>query len=344
MNGGGRVGRRVGRGVGRRVGRGIGRVGLRPAGGVRAARFAGAAGVPAGVAAGVLAAALALGSCGSRVEEESRETLRETGASALSVELDRGTVEVVGHAGSEVEIEVHRAAHGWSREAARSSLDAMLVEARLDPATGELTVRGRTANAGLYRPGESRSLRLQVRAPAGLPLEVRTGDGRIELEGLSGAVRAMTADGRIRASSLGAGGDGPPARLRTASGRITADDLEGAVVAETGRGRIRIEGRLTEVTAVSGSGNIVVDATGAGSAPRGVWRLRAGDGDVRLRLPEAASASLSVVADRWTTGERDTLAWRRRGVARAAELGDGAGARILVRADDEAEVSVGPRR
>ena len=294
--------------------------------------------------AGLAAAALAFGSCGSRIEEESRETLREAGASALSVELDRGSVEVVGHAGSEVEIEVHRAAWGWSREAARSSLDAMLVEARRDPATGGLTVRGRAANAGLYRPGESRSLRLEIRAPAAIPLEVRTGDGRIELEGLDGPVRAMTADGRIRASSLAAGEDGPGARLRTGSGRITADDLEGAVVAETGRGRIRLEGRLTEVTAVSGSGNIVVDATEAGSALRGLWRLQAGDGDVRLRLPAAASASLSVVADRWTIEERDRIAWRRRGIARVAELGDGAGARILVRADEEAEVSVGPRR
>lgn len=306
------------------------------AGGARALRWAGSA--------GLAAAALAFGSCGSRVEEESRETLRESGASALSVELDRGSVEVVGHAGSEVEIEVHRAAWGWSREAARSSLDAMLVEARRDPATGGLTVRGRAANAGLYRPGESRSLRLEIRAPAAIPLEVRTGDGRIELEGLDGPVRAMTADGRIRASNLAAGEDGPRARLRTGSGRITADDLEGAVVAETGRGRIRLEGRLTEVTAVSGSGNIAVDATEAGSALRGVWRLQAGDGDVRLRLPEAASASLSVVADRWTIEERDRIAWRRRGIARVAELGGGAGARILVRADEEAEVSVGPRR
>lgn len=309
-------------------------------GGARALRWAGSA--------GLAAAALAFGSCGSRIEEESRETLREAGASALSVELDRGSVEVVGHAGSEVEIEVHRAAWGWSREAARSSLDAMLVEARRDPATGGLTVRGRAANAGLYRPGESRSLRLEIRAPAAIPLEVRTGDGRIELDGLDGPVRAMTADGRIRASNLAsnlaAGEDGPHARLRTGSGRITADDLEGAVVAETGRGRIRLEGRLTEVTAVSGSGNIVVDATGAGSALRGVWRLQAGDGDVRLRLPAAASASLSVVADRWTIEERDRIAWRRRGIARVAELGDGAGARILVRADEEAEVSVGPRR
>lgn len=306
------------------------------AGGARALGWAGSA--------GLAAAALAFGSCGSRIEEESRETLREAGASALSVELDRGSVEVVGRAGSEVEIEVHRAAWGWSREAARSSLDAMLVEARRDPATGELTVRGRAANAGLYRPGESRSLRLEIRAPAAIPLEVRTGDGRIELDGLNGPVRAMTADGRIRASSLTAGEDGPGARLRTGSGRITADDLEGAVVAETGRGRIRLAGRLTEVTAVSGSGNIVVDAADAGSALRGVWRLQAGDGDVRLRLSEAASASLSVVADRWTTEERDPVVWRRRGIARVAELGDGAGARILVRADEEAEVSVGPRR
>lgn len=309
----------------------------------------------------VLAAVAGIGGClaPTQTRESAWETLREADAAALSVELERGSVAVVGHAGGEVEIEVERTAHGWSPEAAQSSLAALMVEVRRDEETGRVRVTGRSANAGLFRPGESHSVRLEIRAPAGIPVEVRTADGRIELTGLRGPVTATTAAGRITASALGptgngvggTAGDGDPAanaptiHLRSGNGRITGEDLRGVVVAETGDGRITLGGRLSEVTAVTGSGSVRVDATDAGAAPTGVWRLHTADGEVRLELPESVNAELSVVAPRLRGRERDDLEWERRGVARVARAGDAEaeGALILIRADEQARVYLGPR-
>ncbi len=304
---------------------------------------------------------LSAGACvtPNQIRESTTETLRETGAAALSVEVERGSVAVSGHAGSEVEIEVERNAHGWSREAARSSLAALRVEVRRDEGSGRVRVRARSANAGLFRPGESHSVRLSIRAPAGIPVEVRTADGRIELTGLTGPVTATSGDGRITASGLGPTGNGDggndgrpgeaaPIQLRSADGRITGEDLRGAVVAETADGRITLGGRLTEVTAVTANGDLRVDASDAGAAPTGIWRLATDDGDVRLELPETANATLSVIAARLRGRDRGDLDWERRGVTRVARVGspdpDGAeGALILIRADDEARVFLGPR-
>lgn len=350
---GGRVGR-VAMIAGRRP------VAPRPAGGSSPDRARTARRLALGVSL-VLASLAGIGGCiaPTQTRESAWETLREADAAALSVELERGSVAVVGHAGGEVEIEVERTAHGWSPEAAQSSLAALMVEVRRDEETGRVRVTGRSANAGLFRPGESHSVRLEIRAPAGIPVEVRTADGRIELTGLRGPVTATTAAGRITASALGptgngvggTAGDGDPAgnaptiHLRSGNGRITGDDLRGAVVAETGDGRITLGGRLSEVTAVTGSGSVRVDATDAGAAPTGVWRLHTADGEVRLELPESANAALSVVAPRLRGRERDDLDWERRGVARVARAGDAEadGALILIRADEEARVYLGPR-
>lgn len=346
-----------------------------PAGGASPvrARTAGllAVGASGGLSVGLLlAAAVGIGGCiaPTQTRESERETLREADAAALSVEVERGSVAVVGHPGSEVEIEVERIAHGWSAEAARSSLAALMVEVRRDAETGRVRVGSRSANAGLFRPGEFHSVRLEIRAPEGIPVEVRTADGRIELTGLRGPVTATTADGRITASALGPTGNGagapagagspfagdgegalagnaPTIHLRSGNGRITGEALRGAVVAETGDGRITLGGRLSEVTAVTGSGSVRVDATDAGAAPTGVWRLHTADGAVRLELPESVNASLSVVAARLRGRERDDLEWERRGVARVARAGDpdSDGALILIRADEEARVYLGPR-
>ena len=327
--------------------------------GVRRGRGATVFALPAAL---LWAVALAAGACvtPTQVRESTTETRRAADAAALSVEVERGSVAVVGHAGSEVEIEAERNAHGWSREAARSALAALIVAVRRDDRSGRVRVTSRSANAGLFRPGESHSVRLSIRAPAGIPVEVRTAAGRIELTGLTGPVTATSGDGRITASGLGPTVDGngnglggrpgaaAPIQLRTADGRITGEDLRGAVVAETADGRITLGGRLTEVTAVTASGDLRVDASDAGAAPTGIWRLATEDGDLRLELPETANATLSVLAARLRGRDRDDLDWERRGVTRVARVGnpgsvEAEGALILIHADDEARIFLGPR-
>ena len=293
----------------------------------------------------LIALGAASSACYRQIEETSVETLSRPGAGTLVVRLDRGSLSISEHAGSTMEIEIRRSAWALSPAAAQSALETLIVEAEEDESAGALVVRGRIAAAGVWRPGERGALRLRIRVPEGAAVDARTASGRIELRGLSGSVRAMTADGRIRAVSLRspAGEDAEPIRLRSGEGRIEGEDLEGRVRAETGDGRIRLGGRLLEVTALSGDGRIEVDAAASLAPLTGEWLLRTASGRIRLALPQGADAELLVLA----AGEPESgpdFAWERRGPLSVATVGDGPGARIHLRTGDgSARLSLGSR-
>ena len=281
--------------------------------------------------------------CHPQITESSVEEIRRPGAGTLFVELDRGSLEISEHLGTEVEVEVRRSAQGLSPESARAALEALLVEVVRDD--GALRITGRVASDGVWRPGERLRLRLRIGVPQGTAVHARTAAGTIGLRGLTGPTRAMTGSGRIRAASLRSPADGAPIRLRSADGRIEGEDLEGRIRAETGDGRIRLSGRLDEVTAVSADGRIEVKVVGAGAAPRGEWFLHAASGSVRLTLPRTVDAGLSVIGSGEPETEPGILEWERHGSMAFAEVGDGPGARIRLRSDDgSARIRIGAGR
>ncbi len=274
--------------------------------------------------------------CLPGVDQTAVETVRRPGASELAVRLDRGSLSVREHLGAEFEVEVRRTAEAPTREAARAALEALVVDFERDPDTGALTITGRDATAGVFRPWEELALRLRIAVPPGTAVDVRTGSGRIALEGLTGPVRATSASGRIVADGLRspAGPAEDPIRLRTADGRIEGKDLEGSVRAESGDGRIELEGRLRQVTAVTGDGRIEINVRGGGPAPAGEWFLRTVSGSVRLILPRTADAALTAVGRPDADDGRDVADWRREGPLALATLGGGSGPRIHLRTGD----------
>jgi len=274
--------------------------------------------------------------CLPGLDETSVETIRRPGAPALVVRVDRGSVIVREHLGAEFEIEVWRTAQAPSREAAQAVLKALVVDLERDPVSGALTVTGRRATAGTFRPWEELALSLRIAVPPGTAVDARTGSGRIELEGLTGPVRATSASGRIAANDLRSPeGTAPePIRLRTADGRIAAQGLEGSVRAESGEGRIELEGRLRQVTAVTADGRIEVDVRGGGPRPAGEWFLGTGSGPVRLTLPRITDAVVTAVGRPDSDDRRDVSDWQREGPLALATLGDGSGPRIHLRTGD----------
>jgi len=274
--------------------------------------------------------------CLPGLDETSVETIRRPGAPALVVRVDRGSVIVREHLGAEFEIEVWRTAQAPSREAAQAVLKALVVDLERDPVSGALTVTGRRATAGTFRPWEELALSLRIAVPPGTAVDARTGSGRIELEGLTGPVRATSASGRIAANDLRSPeGTAPePIRLRTADGRIAAQGLEGSVRAESGEGRIELEGRLRQVTAVTADGRIEVDVRGGGPRPAGGWFLGTGGGPVRLTLPRITDAVVTAVGRPDSDDRRDVSDWQREGPLALATLGDGSGPRIHLRTGD----------
>ena len=288
------------------------------------------------------ACSAALAGCDAEVRESAVEILRRPAVPLLTVRLDEGSVRVSEGEGSEIAIEIRRTAQALSRESARSRLDSLTVETVLrDEET--LEVRGGSTGAARGAFAERLRLELDIGVPPGTAVDVRTNSGRVTLRGLRGPVRAVTAAGRIEARGLRspAGEDAQPIRLRSGRGRIEGRRLEGRVDAVTARGRIQIEGRLLEVTAVSGDGSIEV-VTGPGGAPQGEWLLQTADGSIRLALPLSTDAAVSVFGSRSDEDDTHPLDWEPLGPLAITRLGTGSGARIHLRPEDgRARVRIG---
>ncbi len=113
-----------------------------------------------------------------------------------------------------------------------------------------------------------RSIDVDLRVPRTSDLNLRTGDGHIDVMGVAGELRLQSGDGRI-----------------------TGTDLEGKLYASTGDGRITVSGRFDLLDLNSGDGRIEADVR-SGSKPAMGWRVHTGDGSITLRLPADFSAEL----------------------------------------------------
>ena len=284
----------------------------------------------------LIATAVLVWGCLPGVDQTSVETIRQPAAPELTVRIDRGSLSVREHLGADIEVEIRRIAQAPSREAARAALEALVVDFERDPDSGALTVTGRSAVAGAFRPWEELALSLRIAVPPGTAVDARTGSGRIELAGLTGPTRATSASGRIVARDLRspAGTTREPIRLRTADGRIEGTDLEGNFLAESGEGRIALHGRLRQITALTADGRIEIDVREGGPPPAGEWFLRTGSGSVRLTLPPSSDAVMTAVGRPDSDDRRDFSAWQREGSMALGTLGNGSGPRIHLRTGD----------
>ena len=101
-------------------------------------------------------------------------------------------------------------------------------------------------------------------------VNLRTGDGRIELAGLKGQMDLHSGDG---SESL--------------------DHVDGKLHATTGDGHIQANGRFDELELKTGDGHVDVRA-GTGSSLASNWRLETGDGSVSLEVPGNLAADVDL--------------------------------------------------
>jgi hypothetical protein len=101
-------------------------------------------------------------------------------------------------------------------------------------------------------------------------IDLRTGDGKIEVAGLKGAMD-----------------------LHTGDGSENLDSVEGKLHATTGDGHIQANGRFDELELKTGDGHVDVSAR-RGSTLGAPWRLETGDGSVSLELPADLSADVDL--------------------------------------------------
>jgi hypothetical protein len=134
--------------------------------------------------------------------------------------------------------------------------------------------------------GMMRRLHIEVRMPKDADLQVRTGDGSIKANNVSGTVDLHSGDGALTVGSLKGS-----VRLHTGDGSIEASDLDGKCDASSGDGRIRLSGRFDVLSAKSGDGSISVDALHGSKLDSG-WSIVSGDGRIDVALPPDLPANI----------------------------------------------------
>lgn len=133
----------------------------------------------------------------------------------------------------------------------------------------------------------NRSIRVDVRVPRDLDLDVHTGDGDVSAQPVSGHIHFDTGDGNIIATGLK--GD---LSMHTGDGHIEASGLDGSLRADTGDGHMTIRGRFDHLDLNTGDGSVEAEAS-SGSRINDAWAIKTGDGHVNLRIPDDLHADLN---------------------------------------------------
>jgi Putative adhesin len=200
------------------------------------------------------------------------------GRANLHVTTDDGSVRVeTGKAG---EIEARLTTQGW-----RIGSGEVAVSESQDGDRVSIEVRVPHRWHSGFGSGR-RKVELVLQVPGEADLDVRTGDGAVEVEAVSGHISLSTGDGHI--TTRGLHGD---LRLHTGDGGIEAQGLQGRLDAESGDGHINVRGRFEALNLRTGDGHIEVEVE-RGSKVTDAWSLRSGDGGIVLRVPDDLAADL----------------------------------------------------
>jgi DUF4097 and DUF4098 domain-containing protein YvlB len=103
-----------------------------------------------------------------------------------------------------------------------------------------------------------------------------------------GRVNLRTGDGKIEVANLKGEMD-----MHTGDGSVDLDSVDGKLHASTGDGHIQANGRFDELELKTGDGHVDVRA-GTGSALSNNWRLETGDGSVSLEVPQTLAANVDL--------------------------------------------------
>ncbi len=114
----------------------------------------------------------------------------------------------------------------------------------------------------------NRRVDITIQMPREGRVNLRTGDGNIEVAGLKGEMD-----------------------LHTGDGSEILDGVDGTLRAITGDGHIRAHGRFDGLELKTGDGHVEVTAA-AGSSLSTSWRLETGDGNVVLEVPGNLAADV----------------------------------------------------
>jgi len=199
------------------------------------------------------------------------------GRPELRLLTDDGSVRVEVGAGPQIEAQV--TTEGWKIGPG----EVIITESQVGD---KVVIEVRVPQRHSFFDMGHRSVKLLVRVPSEADLDVRTGDGAVNVEPISGRVTITTGDGSITAAGLHG-----EIKLHTGDGSIRATGLEGRLEADTGDGSMNVRGRFDRLDLRTGDGHIDAQVE-RGSKVSDGWSLASGDGGITLHLPDDLGAEL----------------------------------------------------
>src|SRR5271155_1458111 len=177
------------------------------------------------MAAAIFATALAAPS--ARADEWTK-TYPISGRADLRVETDDGDVSIV--SADQKQIDARVSADGYK-------IGESSVRIEESQNGDHVTLRVRLPQFNFHWwGGRSRAVRIELRVPRELDLDVHTGDGNVTAQPFPGRIRIDTGDGNVNANGLKG-----ELTMHSGDGRIEAAGLDGTLEVNTGDGNISVD-------------------------------------------------------------------------------------------------------
>jgi len=186
--------------------------------------------------------------------EEERELRLDTrGIETLRIENRSGSIDIVGVSESnEIVVTALIQVPGRNDDKARKTIDNDLV-LTLESHSDIAILNGYFEENGIFDFGDSGAVRLELRMPERMHLQVDDGSGSISVGGVRGDIVIDDGSGSIKMADVGG-----TIEITDGSGSISIQVAGGDVSIKDGSGSIEIQGVAGSVTIDDGSGSIDV--------------------------------------------------------------------------------------
>ena len=206
--------------------------------------------------------------------------------------------------------------HGWDKsEVSYTATKHAHGEEGLKEISIQAQQQGQAIAVNATNPTEvSGSVDLDVYVPRRATLHVSSGDGALNLEGVSGEITLRSGDGPIQVAN-----GGGVLQVNTGDGRIQVIKFDGQVDARTGDGEIALDGDFKELSA------------------------RTGDGPISLTVPAGSSFTIETNTPEEITNEGFIVAEDITPSPRLKRWRVGNGGRVFILKTGEGKISLRPR-
>ncbi|MDH5306385.1 MAG: hypothetical protein OEW02_04330 [Myxococcales bacterium] len=221
-----------------------------------------------------------------RAEEDQTLCIAANRAGAFRVRNANGRTRILGEDRSDLEVTAHKAARAESLEAAAELLREIRLVSKETPDGLELDVEAPRKSS---RHG---SANLVIRLPRRMQVAVDAANGRIDVEGIRGPVRARSSNGCALIADIV--GD---VEVVTTNAKVCCTGIRGRLTARSSNGKIEIEQHRGAVDASTSNGLIRAALLDLG--PAGI-QLATSNGGIELALPEGVDADVDIRVDNGT--------------------------------------------